>query len=360
MLKNLLLLLGTLLAVALLLEGGLRLLPVCASFRAQPVDEAHPVFRYEPGREATWSRFPDFRMRNTVRVNNAGFVNDADYDPAADSPLAAVIGDSFVEAFMVPFGQTITGSLAGAFQGRARVYSFAASGMPLSQYLAYADHARRTYAPKRFLFVVVGNDFDESVATNGVKPGAHQFVLGSGGAELVRSDYQPSPLKQALSRSALVRYLALNCDLAGLWARQVGKAGGAGAERFVGNVRADADEERLLEGRRVADEFLARLPGSTGVPMRDVLLVVDGLRPSLYDGPGKDSESYFGRMRAYLMDRARANGIRVVDMQRVFAEDYARRVERFEFSEDGHWNGLAHGLAARAALESGWLDGFAQ
>ena len=69
-----------------------------------------------------------------VHSNNYGFINDVNHDENLASPLIAVIGDSYVEAIMVPFSNTITGRLVSYFVPTARVYSFAGSGVPLSQY----------------------------------------------------------------------------------------------------------------------------------------------------------------------------------------------------------------------------------
>jgi hypothetical protein len=69
-------------------------------------------------------------------------VNDQNYDPSTDTPLMAVIGDSYVEALMVPYEQTIQGRLSQRVPSHNRVYSFAASGAALSQYLAYAMYAK--------------------------------------------------------------------------------------------------------------------------------------------------------------------------------------------------------------------------
>jgi hypothetical protein len=55
-------------------------------------------------------------------------------------------------------------------------------------------------------------------------------------------------------------------------------------------------------------------------------------------------------MREYLMQRARAGGFQVVDMQPPFIAAHTRTHQIFEYPEDGHWNGLGHGIAA-AELE---------
>src|SRR5262245_53576418 len=113
---------------------------------------------------------------NRGHTNNAGFVNDQDYRRDDPLPLLAVIGDSYIEARMVPFAKTLEGRLAHALRDRSRVYSFAAGGAPLSQYLIWAEHAVHTYGARALVINVVGNDFDESLPAYRAGPGFWFYV----------------------------------------------------------------------------------------------------------------------------------------------------------------------------------------
>ena len=72
---------------------------------------------------------------------------------------------------MMPYAETVQGRLARALAGDFRVYSFAASGAPLSQYLVWARHAVRDYGARGVAINVVVNDFDESHVAYGGTPG---------------------------------------------------------------------------------------------------------------------------------------------------------------------------------------------
>jgi len=109
----------------------LRFLPVQSGLRSQPVTAENPIFRFTPERDSTFSRGWNFDMVNRRRVNNAGWINDQSYRPDDQTPLLAVVGDSYVEALMVPYAQTFYGRLAKKLAGQVRVYSFGASGAPL-------------------------------------------------------------------------------------------------------------------------------------------------------------------------------------------------------------------------------------
>ena len=171
-------------------EIVLRFLPVSEGLRTEAVNHADPVFHFTPEREAIWSRGWRFEQVNRVRVNNAGYVNDQRYDAADPRPLLAVVGDSYVEASMVPYAQTLHGRLATVAGPSRRVYSFAASGAPLSQYLAWAREARTRWKAHTLVVVVVGNDFDESLADYKIGPGFHHYVESADGSLTLIGRYE--------------------------------------------------------------------------------------------------------------------------------------------------------------------------
>jgi hypothetical protein len=158
-------------APLLVAEVVLRFLPRNELPPLLAVNAANPLLRFTPRQTFTYTRGWDFSLVTRGRTNNLGFVNDQDYDSTAATPLLAIVGDSFIEALMVPYAQTLQGRLAALAGSRARVYSFGVSGAPLSHYLVEADYARATFHPSAYVVLVVGNDFDESLLQPGLRPG---------------------------------------------------------------------------------------------------------------------------------------------------------------------------------------------
>ncbi len=196
---------------AFIAEIVLWMFPVSTGLLVQAVNEQSPIFRATPNQAYVYSKNWDFSLANQGAVNNAGFVNDQVYDAKDSSPLLAVIGDSFVEALMVPYGETIHGRLAKAVAESGRVYSFGFSGAALSQYLAWAQYATREYDPDGLIFVVVGNDFDQSLTKYDSAPGFHHYAMTENGElSLDRSDYEPGFFRPVVYQSALLRYLIFN------------------------------------------------------------------------------------------------------------------------------------------------------
>lgn len=354
----------TLLLIAFSLELGLRFLPVSSGLFAQPVNVNNPVFRFQANRPYTYSRGWKFTAENNGRVNNSGFVNDQEYDPTAGTPVFAVIGDSYVEALMVPYAQTLHGRLAENLADKARVYSFAASGAPLSQYLVWTKYARDEFNASRFIFVVVGNDFDESLLSYKAGPGFHHFNYEGPALRLIRVDYRPGRFRGVVRESALARYLVFNLEILQapakvkrLWNNKGRLPDRREQQIFVGQTKTEVSPQRLRDSQAAADAFLMELQ-HMGLGKDQVLIVLDGLRPHLYDQAALAyaETTYFGLMRSYLRTQAQRFGYALVDMQASFIEQHRHSGERFESVWDAHWNSSAHALAAAEIMNTDFFD----
>jgi hypothetical protein len=315
------------------------------------VDEKSPVFHFTPNRRLTWSKDWNFGIVNQIRVNNAGYVNEQDYDAADPRPLCAVVGDSYVEASMVPYAETLHGRLAKAFAPRARVYSFAASGAALSQYVVWAREAREHWRAQALAVLVVGNDFDESLAVYKVGPGFHHYVEAADGALVLRRfDYIPSWRRELVRGSAVGRYLFFNLQvqerLPTLFGLRPALVRPVHAQQYVGNTRAVADATRINRSKAATKAFLRDLVALAGWTPDRVVFLVDGIRY-----PSNDPavlNSYFVEMRRYFMSEARAAGFEAVDLDPPFFARFKADGRRFEFASDAHWSGHGHAVAADA------------
>lgn len=331
------------LAPLALLEGALWLLPVSDPPALVPVTAQDPVARFDPNVDYRYSRDWNFSVVTRKRSNNYGFIQASDFQADASSPLLAVIGDSFVEANVVDSGQSVTDVLDAGLAGKGRVYGFAMSGAPLSQYLAYAEYARQAFRPAAMAFVVIGNDFDESLLEVKSEGRFHYFAADG---TLQRVDYAASPAKQLLRHSALLRYVMLNLEAS----HRLGElAQSLRGEPFAAQAEGAALDERLAASRRAVDLFLAQLPERSGLAPDAVLFVLDGVRPSLYaaDTREKAEKGHHGLMRRYFAEQAAARGYEVLDMQPVFVRRHQLDGSRFEVAAtDSHWNALGHQVVA--------------
>ncbi len=336
----------------LLLELALRLFPVQSYVPLQPVTKEDPLLHFEPNRKFTYSAGWDFDAKAKGRTNAQGWVNDQDYAEKG-KPVIAIVGDSYIQASMVEHGQTIQGRLQTTLNGSVNVYSFGIGGSPLSQYLIFAAHARDTYKPVFMVVNIVSNDFDESLPQYKNKPRFHYFVPDENGdlkPQLI-GEYKPSVLKGLIAHSALVRYFYFHMNLADTYNKILFKKRNAEQVDFVSNVAADASQQKIDDSKKAIDAFLDLLPDYAGLPKDKIILIIDGIRTDIYAGTD-NSESYFGQMRAAMIDGARARGYTIIDMHPVFEKHYADHHQKFEFTQDAHWNALAHELAAREIMQT--------
>jgi hypothetical protein len=365
--KSLLLLIGSTVLWLALAEGICRLLPVHSGFEVQPVDVANPIIRLRANRDYLYSHGPFLSNVNRGHVNNYGFTNNQDYQPADTRPLLAVIGDSYIEAAMVPYPLTLQGRLAARQDGRRRVYSFASSGSSLLDYLYYAIYARQRFGAEWLVINVVGNDFDEMLLRYKQSPGFHYFgeqTDGSLSPTLI--EYHPTWPRTLLRQSALARYVVFNIGssapvvgrlLDGVHLLHLGLTdpitrANAASPAFVGNTTSYADRLRVELAQRATLWVLDHLPESVGLPVTHVLILIDEFRMFEPDQIEAARHSFFGIMREYLIGEARRRGYEVQDMQEWFARRHRQDGAVFAFPDDGHWSALGHEEAANAVMAS--------
>ena len=248
-------------------------------------------------------------------------------------------------------------------RGRGRAYSFAQSAAALSQYIAYVQHAAAIYHPQKVVVAVNGTDFDQSVYRHRPRDGLYQlYPRSDGGFDLKLTPLpEPGVIERILRHSALALYLARNVGISRLLDQfRIGKAQAAqAADDYVGNTPAAADAARVKEGEAVIAWFLATLPHAAMLAPRDILIVVDAMRPAIYDEAAfkNAQQSYFGQMRTKLISDAHSQGFQVIDLDETFRAAYALDHTPFEFPTDGHWNAHGHEVVASAiqAVLAGWV-----
>lgn len=364
LLLSLLLSLASIVVCLLAAEIVLRFLPVSTGLRSMPVTAADPVLHFTPNRPFVNSL--GWNMHNVVRgrVNNEGFVNDQNY-VRDGPPLIAVIGDSFIEAQMVPYADSLQGRLAAALKDKFRVYSFAGSGAPLSQYLIWAGYAVKEFGARAAVINVVGNDFDESLSAYRVGPGFWQYAPDASGAlQLKLNPYRAGTLISLARYSALARYCIINLGLQNQlfsirWLAEMifGKPANA-QPRYAGNTDASVNDKRVRDSLAAIDAFFRDVPARIGLPPDRVLFTLDGFRyaEAARDGAG----TYFDLMRRAFMEKATALGYEAIDLDTRFIERHARTAESFEFYDDNHWNAAGHEVAFEAVMASKLLARFRQ
>jgi hypothetical protein len=94
--------------VPIILEIGLRFFPV---FSGMPVNRTSKVYSFTPNTTIQHSSNWDMSNAHKRKVNNAGFISDQAYLRTLQTPLIAIVVDSFIEAMQVDYSQTIEANL---------------------------------------------------------------------------------------------------------------------------------------------------------------------------------------------------------------------------------------------------------
>ncbi len=333
--KNGITLLISCLFTLLIVELGLRFMPVMEVSRVKPLFSNSQPFDVSTVANAKLMHSSEWNFENALerQTNNAGFFSDYDYEPGHEGVF--VIGDSFVEARQVRFEETFHQLIAK--QLGEPVYNIGLSGAPLSQYHAYAKQVCSDYKPTAMVISIIGNDFDESLYDQRARSGF--FHYDSSGA-LVPTTYEISTLRQWANRSSLIRYMYFNLNVGGLLqsARQA-------------EPTSQESKLELVTYPQLTELFLREL-SSLCVPASAITFVLDANR---YETP--ESSIYtenpvrLNKMVDFKV-KAEEQGFRVVDMQDVMLAHYRTNNRVFEYSYDYHWNTLGHAVVAETVLNA--------
>ena len=286
-----------------------------------------------------------FQIKNFKKTNNAGFLSDIDY--LKNKQNICIIGDSYVEAKQVSNSASIGGLVNNNLFDSLGInaYSFGVSGSQLSQYLGFAKMAKDLYNPLIYVFVIVGNDFDESHISYLTKSYFHYYDENYNLTP--PTDYQKPSLITFFRKSAFIRYFTIN--------NYLGKKlflllkDSLFSTKDIDLKKID-NEERYDISYKCIDQFLIDLKKI--VSDKPVVFLIDGQRTKIYrnDNNLNDGEKYVYRMKDYLINSSLKYNFNTINLDGSFKNHYAVNRQKFNFDIDYHWNELGHQIATNELL----------
>jgi hypothetical protein len=332
---------------ALLLEALLWLLPTFNGVFAADPNAAWPVAHGIPG-EYTYSTRWNFRIVRHGVINEMGYA--APFDYRTDRAFAALFGDSYMEALMIRYEDSIAGQLASSsLSSPSRVLNFGSSGSALPDYLGVGSLVRDRFHPEWVIVSIGDGDFVEGFTAG---PGHFRWNADDDPRSISLVPVEArSQAAKIIRHSALVRYVRSNLRLTIRGVLQ--------AEPPVASdsFEAPCNDERLNGGdtERIK-KYVEHLPDAFGVPTGRIILLRDSetLRQGLYARQPVDrhkncSPSRDEQALQLLTDLARSAGMSVVDTFPLFRSHFETTGERVDFSPtDWHWNETGHKIAAAA------------
>jgi len=316
-----------------LLEGLLRLLPVNSGIRMEATGIEKPFSRYLPNQPYVYSYGWSMETAHTGVTNSLGFTNTPD---SSEKGGVFVIGDSFIESFMLDFPDTVQGRLTATFPNKVQTAS--ASGNGLADSLQIVKYFAPDIQPSVIVLFVEPYDLSDLLSKPFV--GHSGFVVTDDTTvSLEHNPYSESPNKQRLLRFALIRYLYYNLKFPE-WASKSLTALIHPAPQAVSH-----SENLTSKKQQVLNYYFSELRALGSANGFRVIFLLDGDRKAIYSH--NREHGWNAEDRQLFTTSAAQHGLDVVDMQPVFQRYWNDKHERMDFLPmDGHWNPVAHKLAA--------------
>jgi hypothetical protein len=338
MLRRAALMLLGVLAFGLAAELLLRALPV--STATQMGYHLDPQIRsYPSGHHWTAATGWDLRNHQRLQANNMGFLSERPFVP--DPTAVALVGDSYVEASMLPAHERLAALLQRRLPQSRAVYAMGGPGTSLLDYAERVRWASQTLGVRDFVLLVEAADVVQSLCGSGNSDGPclDRVTL----APRFEPHAQAGPLKEALRHSALAQYVfsQLKFNPARLWRQAVAQAQPAqghdvGKPKAATAASPAAADLRMVQA--VTERFLARSqPHASG----KLIVLLDADRLGL--GRARAEREHFKLL-------LRQAGVRVIDAEPLFAAHAAQTKRSLEVGPyDRHLNVLGLSLLAEPA-----------
>jgi hypothetical protein len=318
-----------------------RVLPVATA--TQTDYHVDPLIRSYPPLHR-WTAATGWDLRNVQRheANNAGFLSRHAFVPDADA--VGLVGDSYVEASMLPAPERLDALLEAALPADRKVYALGSPGTSLLDYAERVRWAAQTYGLRDFVLLIEAGDVLQSLCGSGNNDGPcldRQTLEPS-----IYRHPQASALKEVARHSALAQYgfSQLKVSPQRLW-RQAAQQAQPAQGHDVGKPKARPEATPPVADLRLVDavarQFVQRVqPHLKGRLV--VLLDADRI------GSGRAAAE-----RLHLARRLREAGFLVIDAEPIFAAHRNRSALGIEVGPyDRHLNAIGLALLAAPAAQA--------
>ena len=280
-----------------------------------------------------------WNLHNAQRhvANNYGFVAGRDFAP--DPSAIALIGDSFVEASMLPPRERLAAQLEARLDARP-VYAMGGPGSALLDYAERIRFASSKFGMRNFVLLLEHGDVAQSLCGSGNVHGPclDRTTL----APRVETQQPPGRLKRILRNLALAQYLFSQLKLdPNAWLAALPGGSGHKPAATPAEVNRDAAQS-VPAAKAVIDTFFARI----GPYAKDRLIIVLLGTSNAADAPADV-------VRDELRSAAIRNGATLLEPTPEIESQGARTGLSMRVSPtDAHMNRIALGLiAGRVAAE---------
>jgi hypothetical protein len=325
----------------LVVELLFRLLPVSSATQLGYYNDPE-ILVYPP--HYAWRTATGWDLRNAqeLRSNGAGFAAEREF--VADANAVGLVGDSYIEASMLPAQDRPAAQLERALAGTRPVYGMGSPGSSLLDYAERVRWASRRWQVRDFVFLVEAGDIRQSLCGSG---NVHSACLDRTSLEPRREHFrEPDRAKRMLRESMLAQYLFGQVKLK--FDHLVDETFSRTTPEMVDRSQSRGAGHQALSPEvmdAVIDVFLARvLPYRAG----RMIVILDGRRT----GPSKVIEQKDVE-RQHTMRRFREAGFTVIDAEVIYGEHLAHSPLSVEVGPyDAHLNAIGLKLVLDAAAKA--------
>ena len=281
------------------------------------------------------------QQKGKWKINNFGWNSSVDYCPKKAKKRIAIFGDSYIEDFRTDIDKSYPSLLRNEIGNVYDVYSFGASGAPLSEYLNYSRYANYYFNPDILIFNVVHNDFDESVFQLCSKKHFLQLNI----TDTSITEITPIPnyslsqfrwSKRILRKSALFRYLYYNLEV----------------RHFINNLKIQSKDtveynanvdvftvKKSIEIINFAVDYIIGKMREEN-PHKRIIFIIDAPRHDIYNYNLKNSNVLF--LHDILIKYCLKSNAEFIDLSESMYEDYKKNHIKFNSEIDNHWDEYGH------------------
>lgn len=325
----------------LLMELLLRLLPVSTSTESSYYTDPL-IVTYPPHHQWTTSTGWDLRNPQRLESNNLGYAASRDF--GRNEQAVVLIGDSFVEASMLPEAARPGMQLERALGSRP-VFAMGSPGTALLDYAERIRFAAEQFGVRDFVILMERSDVKQSLCGSGNISGPcldSQTLLPT-----LETAAPPGTAKRIFRHSALAQYVfgQLKFSPQRLWQQAFPPPhSSAPAKPSNGTITRPVEEVPAYVDVVSAAFFDRIKPYVKG----KLVIVVDSDRRVLATGQSSPDAA-----RDRFMKLARAAGAIVVDTEPLFEAHHTQSPLKLEVGPyDGHLNALGVKLVTQAAAEA--------
>jgi hypothetical protein len=325
------------------------------------------VIKYQPNQTGVKWVKSDYRC--LFRINNEGWNSKYDHYQFTKSHKnrIVIIGDSYVEAFMVDLDKSLAEELEAKLRiDKYEVYRFGIGGAPLSQYLQILRKEAIKYAPDYVVIVMIHNDFDESYE---YRPGrcTSSFLklqIGEKGViEIPPEPYTEKWIVSFLRSSAIFRFFYFGERIHPPNLRRLKRLihRREKTESTLPIWQGNIDITHLAEKRGkniITTEYVFREMEKLARQRNfKLLIIMDGDRQSIYQGKEAPTLYENGALSLNRLAAVAAEKINIpfIDLHPIFARDYQLHQKKFDYPHDSHWNAYGHKIVAETIYKY-WCD----